>query len=166
MVRSGTPEPADGGQTLGDLVATAVNDVSQLVRYEIQLAKSELRSELRRVTVAGALLAIAAFFGVLMLFCLCFTYAYLLYWAGAPGGMAGAFGFVFLTLGVLGAILGFIAVRVLRHMTGMKKTRDTVTDDIAVLRRDDKTVTQEDPQTASAAFADGKRPQIAGHESR
>ena len=87
MVRSGTPEPAGGDQSLGDLVSLATKDVSQLVRYEIELAMSELRSELKRVAVGAGMFAIAAFFGILILFSPCFAYAYLLHWAGAWGGM-------------------------------------------------------------------------------
>ena len=37
MVRSEVPEPAADGQSLGDLVALAAKDVSQLIRYEIDL---------------------------------------------------------------------------------------------------------------------------------
>ena len=88
--------------------------------------------------MAGALFAIAAFFGCLMLFSLCFAYAYLLYWAGAPGGMAGAFGFVFLTLLVLALLSGFVAKIVISRVTGMKKTRESVTEGLGMLRRDGK----------------------------
>ena len=54
MVRSETPEPVGGDQSLGDLVALAAKDVSQLIRYEIDLAKTELRSDMKRVGLAGA----------------------------------------------------------------------------------------------------------------
>jgi hypothetical protein len=56
--------PADADQSLGDLVALAAKDVSQLIRYEIDLAKTELRAGLKRVgTPAGE----AAFAGCLVL---------------------------------------------------------------------------------------------------
>ena len=54
MVRSETPEPAGGDQSLGDLVALAAKDVSQLIRYEIDLAKTELKGDAKRVGLAGA----------------------------------------------------------------------------------------------------------------
>ena len=44
MVRSERSEPAGADQSLGDLVAMAAKDVSQLIRYEIDLAKVELRA--------------------------------------------------------------------------------------------------------------------------
>ena len=57
-------------------------------------------------------------FPVVML--LCFAYAYFLYWAGAPGGLAGAFGFAGLTFVVLAAIAVVIARYFARKMTGMR----------------------------------------------
>src|ERR1700728_2735432 len=43
MVRSERSDASAGQQSLGDLVAAALKDVSSLVRYEISLAKSELK---------------------------------------------------------------------------------------------------------------------------
>ncbi len=76
MVRSEAPEPSGADQSLGDLVALAVRDVSQLLRYEIDLAKVELRGDLRRVGLAGALGGVAAFVGCLILVLLCIAFAY------------------------------------------------------------------------------------------
>ena len=171
MVRSGTPEPAGGDQSLGDLISLATKDVSQLVRYEIELAKSELRTELKRVAVGAGMFAIAAFFGILILFSLCFAYAYLLHWAGAWGGMAGAFGFTALTLLVLGGALVFVGIKVLKRMTGMKKTRDSVTEGIGMLRKDDNALGQKDEAAdgqlaAAASLPAGQRPEIAGDKPR
>ena len=75
MVRSETPESAGGDQSLGDLVALAAKDVSQLVRYEIDLAKTELRDDVRRVVMAAVLIGGAAFAGCLILVILCFALA-------------------------------------------------------------------------------------------
>ena len=75
MVRSETPEPAGGDQSLGDLVALAAKDVSQLVRYEIDLAKTELRDDVRRVATAAVLIGGSAFAGCLILVMLCFALA-------------------------------------------------------------------------------------------
>jgi hypothetical protein len=54
MVRSETPGPAGDDQSLGDLVALAAKDVSQLIRYEIDLAKTELKDDVQRIGLAGA----------------------------------------------------------------------------------------------------------------
>src|SRR5215470_5230630 len=62
-------------ESLGDLVALAVSDISQLVRYEVDLAKLELKADARR-------LGIGAFVGCLVLMVLSFAYAYGLHTAG------------------------------------------------------------------------------------
>ena len=136
MVRSGTPDGDDDQQSLGDLVALAAKDVSQLIRYEISLAKSELRMDARRVGIIGALSGFSAVALSLMLVMLCFAYAYGLYAAGAPGGLWGAFLWVFLTLVVLFLIACGVAYLVIQRISGMRLTRKTVTDDLGMLRRE------------------------------
>jgi hypothetical protein len=138
MARSGTPGPASAEQSLGELVSLATKDISQLVRYEVDLAKTELRADLRRVTMAAVLFCITAFFGSLVLLSLCFAYGYGLNAAGAPGGIWGAFLLVSLTLAVLGVTAGLFAVLMMRHLSRMKKTRESVTEGIGMLRRDGK----------------------------
>ena len=136
MVRSGTPDGDDDQQSLGDLVALAAKDVSQLIRYEISLAKSELRMDARRVGIIGALSGFSAVALSLMLVMLCFAYAYGLYAAGAPGGLWGAFLWVFLTLVVLFLIACGVAYLVIQRISGMRLTRKTVTEDLGMLRRE------------------------------
>jgi hypothetical protein len=138
MVRSGAPEPAGGDQSLGELVSLAARDISQLVRSEINLAKTELRADVRRVALGGALAAIAAFFGALILLCLCFAWAYGLHAMGVWGGMYGAFLFAALTFFLLGVVTGVVAWLIVRHMSRMKKTRESVTEGLGMLRRDGK----------------------------
>src|SRR5579875_2178341 len=81
-------EPTTRGQSdmsrasLGDLVALAVSDLSQLVKCEVDLAKQELKQDARRLGAGGALLGVAAFAGCLVLVLLCFAYAYGLQAAG------------------------------------------------------------------------------------
>ena len=135
MAGSGKPDSASDRQSIGDLVALALKDVSSLVRYEIALAKRELKIDGTRLGTAAGLVVgglMIAFPGIILL---CFAYAYFLYWAGAPGGLAGAFGFAGLTFIVLAAIAVVVARYFIRKMTGMAMTRKTVTDDISMLRR-------------------------------
>jgi Putative Actinobacterial Holin-X, holin superfamily III len=135
MAGSGKPDGASNQQSIGDLVALALKDVSSLIRYEIALAKRELRIDGMRLGTAAGLVVgglMIAFPGVILL---CFAYAYLLYWAGAPGGLAGAFGWAGLTFLVLAAIAVLIARYYARKITGMSMTRKTVTDDLGMLRR-------------------------------
>jgi uncharacterized membrane protein len=125
MVGSGKPESASDQQSLGDLVALAAKDVSSLIRYEIALAKRELK-------VVGGLIIV--FPGVILL---CFAYAYFLHWAGAWGGLAGAFGFAGLTFVFLAFCAVVVARFFIKKVTGMRLTRKTVTDDLGMLRRGD-----------------------------
>ena len=136
MAGSGKPDGASDQQSIGDLVALAAKDVSSLIRYEIALAKRELKIDGTRLGTAAGLVVLGVmivFPGVILL---CFAYAYFLYWAGAPGGLAGAFGFAGLTFVVLAAIAVVIARYFARKMTGMRLTRKTVTDDLDMLRRE------------------------------
>jgi Putative Actinobacterial Holin-X, holin superfamily III len=136
VVRSGTQDGADDQQSLGDLVALAAKDVSQLIRYEISLAKSELRMDAQRVGILGALSGFSAVALSLMLVMLCFAYAFGLNAAGAPGGLWGAFLWVFLTLVVLFLVACLIAYLVVQRVSGMRLTRKTVTADLGMLRRE------------------------------
>ena len=135
MAGSGKPDSASSQQSIGDLVALAAKDVSSLIRYEIALAKRELRIDgIRLGTAAGLVVGglMISFPGVILL---CFAYAYFLYWAGAPGGLAGAFGFAGLTFIVIAAIAVYVARFYIRRVTGLALTRKTVTDDLGMLRR-------------------------------
>ena len=149
MVRSETPEPVGADQSLGDLVALAAKDVSQLIRYEIDLAKTELRGDMRRVGLAGALAGVAAFVGCLVLVLLCVAFAYGLtalgIWKWA------AFLIVAGTCVLLaGAAVGVALLKV-RHLSGLKRTRKSVTEGLSMLRRD-----SQEP----AVGANGDRPEI------
>lgn len=135
MVRSGKPESASDQPSLGDLVALAARDMSALVRYEIALATREIKADGVRVAWGMGLVVL----GVLIVFpgiiLLCFAYAYFLHWAGAPGGLAGAFGFAGLTFVFL-ALCAVVTARVfISRLTGMRLTRRTVAADLDMLRR-------------------------------
>ena len=151
MVRSVTPEPAGDGQSLGDLVALAAKDVSQLIRYEIDLAKTELMDDVERIGLAGALGVVAAFVACLVLVLLSIALAFGLValgiWTWAAFLIvAGAY--VLLAVTVLG-----IAYLKLKRLSGLKQTRKTVTEGLGILRHDG-----EQP--------DGQRPAITAPETR
>jgi Putative Actinobacterial Holin-X, holin superfamily III len=134
-------EPARAGdeQSLGDLVALAAKDVSQLVRYEIDLAKTELKADARRAALSGALFGFAAFIGCLVLVLLTFALAFGLYAAGVPGGGGLYVCFVYaavICVLIAGAMIALARVG-LSRFSKMKTTRKTVTDDLDMLRRRD-----------------------------
>jgi hypothetical protein len=134
MVRSERPAPAGGDQSLGDLVAMAAKDVSQLVRYEIDLAKTELRGDMKRIGLAGALGGVAAFVGCLVLVLCCIAFAYGLITLGI--WRWAAFLIVAGTCVLLaGAAMGIAALK-LRRLSGLRQTRKSVTEGLGMLRRD------------------------------
>ena len=134
MVRSEVPEPAGDGQSLGDLVALAAKDVSQLVRYEIDLAKTELMADVRRIGLAGVLGGVAAFVACLVLVLLSIALGFGLIalgiWAWAAFLIVSG---VYVLFAVL--VLG-IAYLKLQRVSGLKETRKTVSEGLGILGRD------------------------------
>jgi hypothetical protein len=134
MVHSETPGPAGGDQSLGDLVALAAKDVSQLIRYEIDLAKTELKGDARRVGIAVAGFGLAAFVGCLVLVLLCIALAFGLVALGIwPWA---AFLIVAGACIVLAGIGVGLAMVKLKRLSGLRVTRKTVTEGLGMLRHD------------------------------
>ena len=150
MVRSEVPEPAGDGQSLGDLVALAAKDVSQLIRYEIDLAKTELKDDVQRIGLAGALGGVAAFVACLVLVLLSIALAFGLIalgiWAWAAFLIVSGAYILFAVL-----VLG-IAYLKLRRLSGLKETRKTVTEGLGILGRDGQQ-------------PDGQRPEITARKT-
>jgi hypothetical protein len=144
--------PASGtDQSIGDLVSVAARDISQLVRYELDLAKIELKSDVKRLGVGGALLAIGGFVACLVLMLLCFAFAYGLT-AAFPGiHLWASFLIVAGTCVLLIAIAALIGIGLVRRLTGMRKTRSSVAEGLTVLRR-------KRPSTQAAASKPGSKP--------
>ncbi|MGO8955971.1 MAG: phage holin family protein [Streptosporangiaceae bacterium] len=120
-------------QSIGDLVSVATRDISQLVRYELDLAKLELKADAKRLGIGLALLGVAAFAACLVLMLLCFAFAYGLVALGI--WQWAAFLIVAGTCVLLIAGAALIALRLVRNVDGMSKTRRSVADGIATLRR-------------------------------
>ena len=136
MVRSGSPDGTDVQQSLGELVALAAKDMSSLVRYEISLAKSELKMDARRIGIVAGIAVVGLFVVCLIVVLLCFALTYgLVYAFGIPvyAGFLCTVGACLLVI----LVAGSIAFLIIRRVTGMKMTRQTVMDDIGMLRRND-----------------------------
>jgi hypothetical protein len=129
----------DTQQSLGDLVAVAAKDVSQLIRYEIDLAKSELKADAKRAAITGALFVFAAFIGCLVLVLLTFALAYGLHASGIPGTVQLYVCFLYaaVILVLVACLLAGVAILVMRRFSGMRQTRKTVSADLNMLRRRD-----------------------------
>jgi uncharacterized membrane protein YqjE len=138
MAESVTSRPLedDGDQSVGDLVSLVLRDVTRLIRCELDLARLELRGDARRVAMAVVLLGTAAFGGFLILVMLSFALAEGLITVGIWTWAA------FLIAAGVWLLLDAIAVMVvylkMRRMSGLRKTRATVQDDLALLRRSDE----------------------------
>jgi hypothetical protein len=159
MVRSGRPDAADGQQSLGELVALAAKDISSLLRYEISLAKSELKMDARRIGIAAALAVVGLFVLCLILILLCFALAYGIVDATGWPIWAGFLCTVGACVLVI-AVAGLIAWGRIRKVTGMKMTRQTVMDDIGMLRRSEPSPNGSGPAVANPEVGAGTTPGI------
>ena len=140
MAEPGAARPAKvDDRSVGDLVSEAVSDISRLVKYETDLAKSELLADLRRVGISAGLAATILVTSFLMLVMLCFALAYGLQTLGVWDWAS----FLIVTgvLIVLAAIFAGIIYLKVRRLDRLRKTRQTVQSDIAMLRRDDQSGT-------------------------
>lgn len=107
-------------ESLGALVAQASHHISTLVRYEIELAKAELRFDAKRVGTAAGLFGAAAFIAHLCLILASFTIAYGLIALGLAQWLAFAVVTVFYLL--VAALLVFFGIRRLKGLSGMRRT--------------------------------------------
>jgi uncharacterized membrane protein YqjE len=125
-----------GEPSIGDLVSQAIRDVTQLIKCEIDLAKLELRDDARRLGLAVALLGITAFTGCLILVLLCFAFAYGLITLGIWPWAA------FLIVAGVCVLLAGVAVLTVvvkvRGVSGLRKTRQSVQENLAILKHDEQ----------------------------
>jgi uncharacterized membrane protein YqjE len=126
--------------SIGDLVSQAVKDVSTLFKYQVDLAKVELRDDAQRVGLSAALGGTIMFFGFLILVMLSFAYAYGLITVGIWNWAA--FLIVAGTWAVLAAICAVVIRARLKGLTGLRRTRESVQEDLAMLKRDEETPEQ------------------------
>ena len=127
------PAGSAGEPSVGSLVSLVMKDVSQLLRYELDLAKLEVKADVRRLGIGGGLFGIAAFVGCLVLMLLSFALAYGLMALGIWGWAS-----FLITAGtcvLLAAAAVGIGLLLVKRMRGLPRTRRTVQDDLALLRR-------------------------------
>jgi uncharacterized membrane protein YqjE len=138
MAEPGAARPAEvDDRSVGDLVSAAVSDITRLVKYQTDLAKQELLADVRRIGISAGLAATILVTSFLMLVMLCFALAYGLQTVGVWDWAS----FLIVT-GVLivlaAAFAGIIYLKV-RRLDRLRKTRESVQGDIAMLRRDEQT---------------------------
>lgn len=116
--------PSQQEESLGTLVAQATEQISALVRSEIELAKAELKFDAKRVGTAAGLFGAAAFIAHLCLILASFAIAYALVALGV--WQWAAFALVTLLYLLVAGVLVLIGVRRLKGLTGMRRTTRTL----------------------------------------
>jgi uncharacterized membrane protein YqjE len=120
-------------KSLGELVALASSDVSRLIRSEIELAKLELKDDAKKGAIGGTLFAVAGVIACVVVILVSISIAYGLVALGIWHWLAFlivAVAYVLLALALVS--LGYLRMR---KISGIKRTRKTLKDDLAVLRR-------------------------------
>jgi uncharacterized membrane protein YqjE len=133
---AGQTSESTADQSLGELVALATKDLSKLVKGELDLAKLELKADIKRLGLAGVMLGISAFIGCLVLVLLCIALAYGLValgiWTWAAFLIVAGLGLL-----LIAAVAGTALLK-MRKLSGLKRTRKTVQDDLALMHRDEE----------------------------
>ena len=120
-------------KSLGELVALTSANISRLVKSEIELAKLELKGDAKRAALGGVLFVVAGVIACVVVILLSIAAAYGLVAAGIYHWAA--FLIVSGAYVLLAAVLVGIGILRLRKMSGLRATRRTVSDDLAMLRR-------------------------------
>ena len=120
-------------KSLGELVALATSNVSDLVRAEIELAKLELKSDAKKAAWGGIMFSVAGLIAGLIVILLSIAAAYGLVAAGiwhwaAFLIVAGAY----LLLALLLLLIGWLRIK---RIEGAKRSRKSLKDDMTMLRR-------------------------------
>ena len=134
--RAARPAEVDD-RSVGDLVSAAVSDITRLVKFETDLAKQELLADVRRIGVSAGLAATILVTAFLMLVMLCFALAYGLQTVGVWDWAS--FLIVAGVLIVLAAAFAGIIYLLVRRLDRLRKTRESVQVDIAMLRHEEQT---------------------------
>jgi hypothetical protein len=148
--------------SLGELVAIATRDVSQLVRQEIDLAKAELRHQAVSAALGIGFLAAAAGLGFGVLIAGTIFLGELFTWAGLERFWAYFLTAAFYVL--LAVLLALFAANRLRRIQPPERTIQTVRDDVALLRNPTKARRPSGAGPAVGAAA-GDDPNAAGGSS-
>lgn len=111
--------------SMSTLLRGALDDVRELFREEVALARAELRAEVAKATSAasgfGAAAAALGCAGLFVLTALALGIATLMHWPAWTG-----FAIVGVVLAIVGAVIFMSARRTLREIRGLPRTVETV----------------------------------------
>ncbi|MCA1712874.1 MAG: phage holin family protein [Actinobacteria bacterium] len=114
--------------SLGELVATATRDLSQLMRQEVELAKAEIKRDVAAAGKGAGMFGGAGFSGLFALVFLSIAAAYAL---GRVVPLGAGFLIVGLVYLLVAAVLGLKGKKSLSGIKAPEKTLETLKDDAA-----------------------------------
>lgn len=123
LYETGTTKP--GTDSIGTLVSNASEQVSTLVRGEIELAKAEVMGSVKKGAVGGGLFGAAGVIALYSTFFLFFAIAAMLASWMHPGW---AFLIVFLLMIALAGLLALIGFRSVKKIQAPKRTIESVNE--------------------------------------
>ena len=123
--------PRTDDRSIGSLVSEVTTQLSNLVRAEVELARSEVTAELRKGVTGSVFFTVAAVIGLFSLFFLFFTFAellalVLLRWA--------AFAIVFGVMLLVAGLFGFLGYQKVRKIHKPERTIDRLREPPPVLQ--------------------------------
>jgi hypothetical protein len=136
-------------QAVGDLMRSISNDVKQLVRDEVELAKAELKPAAKNAGIGAGALGAAAYFAISALLLLYFAAVYGLVAAGLPVWLS--FLIVGVVLLLIGVVCGLVGLSLVKKVKGPQATISQAQQTVGELSA-----------AAKRAMAAAKAPQIEG----
>jgi uncharacterized membrane protein YqjE len=111
---SAEPAPGSGEQSIGDLIRDVTTHVSTLVRSEVELAKAEVTTEVKKGVQGSIFFIVALVIALFSLFFLFFALAELLaIWLNRAASFGIIFGLMIVAAG-LAAFVGYLRVKKIR----------------------------------------------------
>ena len=115
--------PSVGDRSLGDLISGVTQDLSTLVRQELELAKAEVQQSASRAGKGAGMLGGAGVAGYFVLLFLSVA----LWWAiGSATGLGWSALIVAVIWAIIAAVLATVGRNSLKSIRGIPKTTDTV----------------------------------------
>gem|GEM_PF-109692 len=114
-----------GKDSIGTLISNATEQVSTLVRGEIELAKAEIVGEVKKGAVGGGMFAVA---GVIALYSSFFLFFALAEMLASWMHRGWAFLIVFLLMLALSGLLAFLGFQKVKKIKGPERTKESVSE--------------------------------------
>ncbi|NIZ90521.1 phage holin family protein [Kineococcus rubinsiae] len=120
-------------RSIGQLVSDATKDISELVRYEVALAKAEITADVKNGALGGGLFAVAGVFGFVAFIFLGVTVAYALH-EGAGWPVWLSFLVVAVAMLLVAGALAVVGLGAIKKVRPPERTIRTTKETVAVLK--------------------------------